>query len=178
MTSKRTLGIYEGFPNVYHGVARLKFNASLSELQTTILNVLYRLNGQKINGNLSTLVGSNVEIIFEIGVANGLTFSYIDEEELETLLKEIARESFSILDFFCVLRYYLLRNGKRMALRFDYYLFRFLFGDRKFEFQIFHERGLQRISVKDLIKFLIEKINLELARRRKGSIKIEFSLVY
>ncbi len=177
MKFNRTLGVYEGFPNTYHGVARLEFNVSLSELQIAILNALYKLNGRRINGNLAALIGSNVDVIFEAGVANGLIFNYIDEEELKVLFREIAKKAFSILDFFCIIRYYMLRNGRRRALRFDYYFFRFIFGNEEFEVQVFHEKGLQRISVKDLIKFLIEKINLELARKG-GSITIKHLQAY
>jgi len=178
MKFKGALGVYEGFPNAYHGFARVKFNTSLSELQTTILSTLYKLNGQKINDNLARLIGSNVEVIFEVGVANGLTFNYIDEEELKILFRESREKNFSILDFLCIIRYYALRSGKRRALRFDYYLFRILFVGREFEIRVFHEKGLQRISAKDLIKFLIEKINLELSKRRKGSIEIKYLQAY
>ncbi len=175
MKFKRTLGIYEGFPNVYHGIARFEFNTFLDELQIAILNSIYKLNGKQVNSNLATLVGSdNVEIIFEAGVADGLTFNYIDNEELKILIEEVNKEPFNTLDLFCIIRYYALKEGKRRALRFDYYFLRFLFGSREFEIQVFHEKGLQRISVKELIKFLIKKINLELAKSKKGFIKIRY----
>lgn len=174
MKPKRTLGIYWGFPNKCHSAAILEFSTSVIELQKSILNALYKLNGHSVGGDLQKLIGSNIEIIFEFGVADGLAFNYIDGETLESLLNEMEREIFHILDILCIIRYYMLKEGgKPRALRFDYYLIRFIFKSGEVEIQAFHERGLQRVSAEGLLKFLSERIGLELAEKRLGAIKIK-----
>ncbi len=165
MKDGKTFGIYWNFPSLYHGVARFEFDASLSEIQRAILRVLYSLNGCNVKEQLSHQVLSDVDVIFEFGVADGLTFHYINEETLNILLETVDEKTLPIIDFFCVIRYYSMREGRRRALRFDYYFFRFIFGNSELEVQVFHERGLRRISVGDLIGFLAERINLELAGR-------------
>jgi len=169
---KKTLGVYINFPNKYHGAAKLEFKVPLSDLQKAILNTLYRLNGSSVGTHLSSLIGPDIKVIPEFGVADGLTFNYLDEDTLNTILKLINEEEARILDFFCVIRYYRLRGKERRALRFDYYFLRFLFGRNEFEVQAFHERGLERIPIEGLIKFLIENINVELLRKKSSPIRI------
>jgi hypothetical protein len=169
---KKTLGIYINFPNKYHGAARFEFKIPLSTLQKAILNTLYRLNGSSVTANISGLIGPDVDVILEFGVADGLIFNYMDEDALNMILNLISEEDIHILDFFCVIRYYRLRGEARRALRFDYYFLRFLFSKDEFEVQVFHERGLGRIPVEDFIKFLIEKINMELLRRGANPVRI------
>lgn len=174
MTPRETLGVYINFPSIYHGVAQLEFNTSLSNLQKAVLNALYRLNGCSLGGYLSDLIESNLDVIVEFGAAEGLTFNYLDLETLEIFLHEINRRESRVLDFFCVFRYYALKNGVKRALRFDYYFLRFFFNRGEFEIQIFHEKGLQRVSIEDLIKLLTDKINLELAQEGVNPVKIKY----
>jgi hypothetical protein len=169
---KRTLGIYTNFPNTYHGAAKLEFKVSLSNLQKAILNALHRLNGNSVGAHLSSLIGPDIEVIPEFGVADGLTFNYLDKDTLNVILDLINEGEVRILDFFCVIRYYKLKEKVRRALRFDYYFLRFLFGGDEFELQVFHEKGLERIPIEGLIKFLIENINVELLRKGASPIKI------
>lgn len=176
MKPKGSLGTYWDFPSKYHGATILEFNSSIVEVQKSILNVLHRLNGRSARGYLKNLIGSNIDVIFEFGVADGLVFNYIDGETLKSLLDEVGRCVFHNLDFFCIIRYYAFRKGGRSstrALRFDYYFIRFIFRSSEVEIQAFHERGLQRISVEDLLKFLAECIGLEMAKRGTGAVKIK-----
>ncbi|MBS7639094.1 MAG: hypothetical protein QW600_00180 [Candidatus Bathyarchaeia archaeon] len=176
MKSKGSLGTYWDFPSRYHGAAILEFNLPMIEVQKSILNALYRLNGRSIGDYLKTLIGSNINVIFEFGVADGLVFNYIDGEILKSLLDEVKKRTLHNLDVFCIIRYYALgKNGgsRPRALRFDYYFIRFLFRDSEVEVQVFHERGLQRISVEGLLKFLAERIGLEMAKGGDGAVKIK-----
>lgn len=173
MKPKRTLGIYWSFPNKCHSAAILEFITPVIDLQKSILNTLYKLNGHSVGRDLQKLIGPNVKIVFEFGVADGFVFNYIDGETLESLLDEMEREIFHILDILCLIRYYILKEGgKTKALRFDYYLIRFIFKSGEAEIQVFHERGLQRVSAEDLLKFLSERVGLEMAERSLGTIKI------
>ncbi len=177
MISKKTFGACEIFLGAHYGAARIESNVPLTELQEAILNALYninRLTGRAVRKYLPDMSELNLEIIFEVGVANGISFYYIDDETLESFMEKINRESPHILDLICIIRYYKLRNGVRRALRFDYYFMRFLFSSNTLELKVFHEKGLQRIDVEDLIKILVENINSEFAKRGISPIKVKY----
>ncbi|MBS7640816.1 MAG: hypothetical protein QW619_05190 [Candidatus Bathyarchaeia archaeon] len=162
--NKGTLGVYTAFPTKCHYTRHLGFNTSPTNLQKAILNTLHRLNGREVKDNfLNLIVGSNIEIILEFGVANGLLFEYLNADTLNTLLRALNDKILPAMDFLCILRYYRLRDKKRAALRFDFYLMRFLLDESGgLKIQIFHDRGLRRVPPEDLVKFLINEICLEL----------------
>lgn len=168
METGETLGNYKFFPRKCHYMRHLKFGAPPANIQKAILNTLYRLNGHEVKDDLlSLIVGSDVEIILEIGVANGLSFDYLDTDTLNNLLKAIDEKSFRLLDFLLVIRYYKLKSNRRAALRFDFFLLRFLFDDSGgLNILAFHERGLQRISAEELIRFLVKEMRLKLSAER------------
>ncbi|MEM2341184.1 MAG: hypothetical protein QXX94_02255 [Candidatus Bathyarchaeia archaeon] len=172
MKGRENLGVYINFPNVYHGAAQLEFNIPINDLQRIMLNTLYKLNGQSAGASLSSLIGPSIDVIPEFGVAEGLTFNYLNNDTLNMILNLINKRSVRILDFFCIMRYYKLMEGKRRSLRFDYYFLRFLFNNKFFEVQVFHERGLGRISIEDLIKFLVKNINMNLLKEGADLVKI------
>ncbi|MBS7634780.1 hypothetical protein KEJ34_04710 [Candidatus Bathyarchaeota archaeon] len=178
MIPKKTFGACEIFLGAHYGAARIESNVPLIELQEVILNALYninRLTSRAVKKYLPSMSKLNLEIIFEVGVANGTSFYYIDDETLESFMEKINREPPRILDLICIIRYYKLRNGVRRTLRFDYYFMKFLFSSKMFELQVFHEKGLQRIDVEDLIKVLFENINSEFAKRGISPIKVRYS---
>lgn len=177
MSPKKTFGACEVFLGAHYGAARIESNVPLIELQEAILNALYninRLTSRAVKKYLPGMSELNLEIVFEVGVASGMSFYYIDDETLKSFMEKINREPPRILDLICIIRYYNLRNGVRRALRFDYYFMKFLFSSNIFEIQVFHERGLQRIDVEDLIKVLVENINSEFAKRGINPIKVRY----
>lgn len=152
------LGVYVNFPDKCHYAVRFEIKAPTRDVQEALLNTLHRLNGRKVIGDLVIFIGSNVNVILEFGVANGLIFDYLNEDTFKILLKAVGKRDLRILDFFCVVRYYVLRGKSRRALRFDYYLLRFLFHDGGIEAQVFHERGMQRISAEDLLSLIMDNV--------------------
>lgn len=174
MKAKRGLGVYLDFPSTYNISMLLELDAPVDEAQRALLNFLHNINGRNIGGWLLNHVGQNISVIFEFGVAEELTFNYIDDEVLNLLLSEIDKKAFHILDFFCVIRYYAPKNnGSRKALRFDYYFLRFIFSEGELEVKISHERGLGRISAEELLKFILEGLSLEMAERGFNMLKIK-----
>lgn len=169
MGDEETLGVYIIFPKKCHLTLQIEFSAPPASVQRAILNVLYRLNGRSVkNALFNLIIESGVEVILEFGAANGLSFDYLDVNTLNTFLKAVNEKTFRFLDFICIARYYRLRGNRRIALRSDFFLLRFLFSEGcELELQAFHERGLQRISVEDLAKFLVKEIQLELAAAKK-----------
>lgn len=111
---------------------------------------------------------------FEFGVADGVEFGYLDAEELDKMQKSIAREVLQAMDFLWVIRYHIIKNGKRVPLKFDYHMLRFIFYNRNnLELRVSHQRGIRRISVENLITFITKRINEELSQNRLRQLVVE-----
>jgi len=169
----RLLGHYENFPTVVHNVSRFTHQSTEKKLQKTILRIFHRLNQEKHDLNvLSPFFSSKCEVSFEFGVAEGVTFNYLDEEELKRFQKAITKEALLTLDFFCVVRCHALKEGRHVPLKFDYHLLRFVFRGNSVEMQICHERGIRRVSLEDLGNFIIGQISEELPQKIVSSPKL------
>ena len=136
-------------------------------MQQVIVHAFHRLNEEVFSlRDMATHYSSECEVSFEFGVADGVEFNYLDEEELNRLRKGIAEKGLSALDFLCVVRYHVAKKGKRVPLKFDYYMLRFISHDSDLELRIFHQRGIRRVPVENLIIFITRRINEELSRNR------------
>ncbi len=164
----RLLGHYENFPEVIHGVARFTLRSSIKKVQQAILGALHKLNEQVFSlRSIATLSSSECEVSFEFGIADGVEFNYLNEEELNRLRGSIVKKALPTLDLFCVVRYHIKKDGKRVPLRFDYHMLRFAFHSKNnLELRISHQRGIQRVSVENLITFITKRINEELSENR------------
>lgn len=104
---------------------------------------------------------------FEIGVADDTVFSFLDRDEVKQLQVQIRKRLFDCLDFFCAVKYYLVSRKKPTTpLKFDYFMFRFVFTKKLMTLSLFHERGPRRVSTEELIMFLTERINMEMEDNR------------
>lgn len=168
-------GIYENFPNDIHGKASFTCQYSPRRNQQTILRLLHRLTQENYDLNKITLAKpENLVVSFEFGVAEGNGFNFLDKEELERACKTVAKQKLPVLDFFCAVRYYRVDGeGKRLPLKFDYYMLRFFFKEHKVELFFAHQRGTMRIPVEDLASFLSREIGKEFLREKLKPIKPE-----
>lgn len=170
------LGRYENFPEVVHGDARFTCKSSTTKVQQTILSALHHLNQEVCS--LSTVMPyllRECEVSFEIGVAEDFNFTFLDNKELDRLQRSIVERNLPILDFFCVVRYHVATDGrKRVPLKFDYHLLRFLFQEHSLEILICHERGTQRVPIEDLIRFITNRINEGLSQNRLERLTLRY----
>jgi len=170
----RLLGHYENFPEVIHSVARFTHRISLRKLQQAILYTLYKLNQETHRFSDIASLPSKCEVSFEFGVAEGTTFNYLDKEEVDRFQETIVKQPPPILDVFCVVRYHVVDKEKRVPLKFDYHLVRFMFYKNSVELKICHERGTQRLSLEDLITFIIKRIDEELFQRQLKPLTLKY----
>jgi hypothetical protein len=127
---------------------------------------LQRLNGEKLSlEEVAKFSKPQCTVIFEFGIADGDTFNYLDLEEAQKVLESIRKAPLQVMDFFCAIRYYTMRNGKNKPLKFDYYMFRLIFDKDFMEMQIFHERGPRHVFPNDLASFVFNKINETFSRK-------------
>ena len=171
----RLLGRYENFPEVIHGIARFTCQSSTRKVQQAILRTLHRLNEQVFSlKDMATFSSSECEVSFEIGIADGIEFNYLDEEELNRFRKGIVKKALPALDFFCVVRYHIKKSGKRVPLKFDYHILRYTFHNKKnLELRVSHQRGIRRVSVENLVTFITKRINEELSQNRLKPLELK-----
>jgi len=167
-------GIYENFPNLYHGDAFFSSQVSPQILQRILISLFYRINRGEEVLDVPLFAGQDIQLMPEIGIAEELTFSFIDEEEKRRWLENVKKKAFKILDFIWIVRYYASENGRNKPLKFDYYLLRFIFKPEAIELKVHHERGTRRLPPEDLIRLISNKINQELKREGKQPLIIKF----
>jgi hypothetical protein len=170
------LGHYEQFPGTVHGISHFTHSATFRSVQQAIATVFGQLNQKKCDlTEISHLNGpADCEVDFEIGIGEKATFTFLDRTEVERLKGEITKKPLPFLDFLCVLQYHAIReSGRRLSLRFDYYLLRFTFAKNLTEFLVSHERGPRRVHVEDLMCFVTERVKRELQEHHSISLKPE-----
>ncbi len=170
------LGRYKNFPETIHGIALFTCKSSIGRVQQSILSALHNLNQEICNLIAVTPhLPQKCEASYEFGVAEDVDFNFLDKKELDRLQGSIVEKSLSILDFFCVARYHVVNDkGKRVPLKFDYHILRFMFQKNSIELRICHERGTQRVPLEDLITFIAKRINEELSQRQLEPLKLEY----
>ena len=161
-------GLYDNFPDTVHSVALFSYQGSGKSVQPAILCAFHHLNHEVYDlGAVTPYLKQKCEVSFEFGVAEGTVFNFLDDKELDQCLRRVAERELLTLDFFFVIRYHVTsKGGKRVPLRFDYHVLRYIFQEGYLEIRIRHEKGTQRIPQDDLIDFIAERINAELSRRR------------
>ncbi|MCW4015713.1 MAG: hypothetical protein NWF06_05030 [Candidatus Bathyarchaeota archaeon] len=165
-------GRYENFPVNIHGVARFQYQTAVKNIQLAILYAFHRLNSKVFELSAVTpYLTQNCEVGFEFGVANGFDFNFLDQTELDQSLRSVNETELETLDFFFIVRYHIVRDGgKRVPLRFDYHVLRFVFQEGVLELRIRHEKGTQHVPLDELTSFLIKQINFELSQRQLASL--------
>jgi len=166
-------GVYEGFPDVIHKVAFFSYKIPTRNLQKMLILIFYRMNMAKESLNMPFPSSRNLEVVFEIGIADGLEFIFLDDKEKDKWLKFIEKETFRTLDFLCIIRYYVPRKRRKVPLKFDYYMLRFIFKSGTMEVAVHHERGTRRLTTRDLITMINEQIDSELKKERKPPLGLE-----
>lgn len=171
------LGEFSNFPSITHGSAIVSHGNSVNRIQRAIIKTLYDLNGHKdaypvsVAGHDGTYDG---EVAFEVGVANGLFFDYLNAEILKELYSPLeSGKEYSTLDFLVIVTYHYSRNGKTIPLIFDHHVLRFSFNEGEFEVTLFHSKGTRRMPLDDLFNVIIKRIKVETKRSNLRPINIE-----
>lgn len=168
------LGLYENFPKQIHRKTLFATSLSNRTLQQALTQILRKLNNESFSlEEVCDVSMSHCTTIFEFGIAEDLVFNYLDRQEEKRLLKLIRKRPFSVIDFFCAIRYYRMQNNKKKPLKFDYYMLRSLFKNKiSMEMRIFHERGPRHVSPEDLVRFVARKVNENFSRKKLKLISV------
>ena len=166
------LGHYENFPELVHCETSFRTRYSPRTVQKILLQTLRRLNGTEFSleevAGLAGCFKASCKVGFDFGIADSLSFVYLNEQELAKAEKFVRKSPLSIMDFLCVVRYYKIIEGEKpRPLRFDYYLLRFVFDGKNIRVLAYHERGTRRISPRELLDFIVMQIIDVLACRKR-----------
>jgi hypothetical protein len=161
------LGSYTNFPRNIHRIETFSSSIPAKKIQKALIETMYTLNKSNFSlEDVATPSIPNCRVIFEVGVAEGNDFNYLDEDEKETLVETLNKMPFELLDFLIVVRYGRKHEGGRKTrIRFDYYILRILFGEGLVEMHVFHEKGLRYTSPEELIKLVADRVNATCSRR-------------
>jgi len=170
------LGRYENFPQVVHGIARFTFPSSMRQLQNAVVEVAHQLNHEVCSvKDFTKFLTSKCKVSFEFGIAEDMSFNYLDKEELERFKKQIETKPLRIIDIFSVIRYHTVNaKGKNTPLKFDYNMLRLTFSRKTVELLVSHERGNQRVSLEDFVAFLTRKINEKLKGGEQKALVLKY----
>lgn len=169
------LGEYKNFPKNIHGIAFFEYCESAKNIQKAIFFTFHKINKEIHNfSEVVSYTNQNYEVCFEFGVADGTDFNFLDNKELDRCVKNLFKKDWSSLDFLFIVRYYLNKGkNKKVPLKFDFHIIRFIFHRDFLELQIHHEKGPQHIPIDDLTDFLTKQINSELFQQELSPIIIE-----
>ncbi|MFH1328046.1 MAG: hypothetical protein ABIH76_04245 [Candidatus Bathyarchaeota archaeon] len=140
-----------------------------------IIEALKKLNKTEEEANGSLLERSDsMNCNYEVGVADGIYFNFLDDEEVAKFRKQITTKPFKIVDF--ILRtvyHYIKPDGKRASLRSDFQFLRFIFdSDDSFQIFVHHFRGARWMPLNELIQKITTKISFETEKRKLGPVNI------
>ncbi len=168
------LGLYENFPVFPHAKATFMSGAPTKTLQEAIVKMAGCLNNREYAlDTMASATIANCKIGFEIGIAEAATFNYLNAEEVDRSLKILAKkETVLNIDFLCIVKYHLTDSEKRRPLKFDHYLIRFIFRKPEAQLRVFHERGMQHLSIEELVEFLTKQINNELEKMKAKPLRL------
>jgi hypothetical protein len=154
------LGFYDNFPVNIHRTEKFTCALSNRALQQKLVQVFREINSKTFSFDEivhPTLPDST--IIFEMGLAEGNSFNYIDRKETKKVCSALRKDALRMIDLFCAIRYYKGTVEKKTPLRFDYYMIRMAFSGNTVEIQVFHERGPRYLSPEDVTSFLVNETN-------------------
>ncbi|MEM3737468.1 MAG: hypothetical protein QXJ75_05240 [Candidatus Bathyarchaeia archaeon] len=162
-------GKFDNFPETVQTWALIAYSSKIHQVQSILIETLWKLNSNSEEAveHISKSSGP-VWCRYEVGVADGMCFNFIDEEEVLKLREKLEGESYKILDtLICTSYYYATKDGKKTKLRSDLQYLRFTFEALDyFEVYVHHFRGPRWMPLDELIRRIFNRLNDEAKRRR------------
>jgi hypothetical protein len=176
VTDDPFLGIVDAFPTVLHGRAWFSFDINPESLQKALVSALASLRTNPQPRDISVADRNGYlkgQLTFRLGIGNGDGFDVFDSEEVERVLHRIEnRGPLNILDLLFQLHYSVTGDGPHRVHE-DHYILRLVFQPGRVEVLIHHLKGVRRVEPDEMLRLLIQELNVELTRSRYGEVKIE-----
>ena len=170
------LGTIDSFPTILHGRASFSFDINPESLQKALVSALasLRANPKSREITLADRDGYlNGQLTFRVGIGNGDSFDILDSREEERVMNRIEnRGPFKMLDLVFQL-HYSVSDGRRHRVHEDHYILRLVFQPGRVEILVHHLKGIRRVEPDELIRLIIQELNVELTRDRYSQIGLE-----
>jgi hypothetical protein len=171
-----SLGALDTFPTVLHARASFSFDINPESLQKALVSALASLRANPKSREITVADRDGYlkgQLIFKLGIGNGDGFDVFDSKEEERVLNRIEnRGPLNILDLVFLL-HYSVSDGGRHRVHEDQYLLRLVFQPGRVEVLIHHVKGVRRVEPDELIKLIVQELNVELTRNRYGQVELE-----
>ncbi len=171
-----SLGALDKFPTVLHARASFSFDINPESLQKALVSALESLRTNPKSREITVADKEGYlkgQLVFKLGIGNADGFDFLDSKEEERVLQRIEnRGPLSILDLALQLNYS-VSDVRPHRVHGDHYLLRLVFQPGRVEVLVHHLKGVRRVEPDELIKLIIEELNVELTRNRYGRVELE-----
>lgn len=171
-----TLGTLDSFPTILHARASLSFDINPDSLQKALISALASLRTNPKFREITVADRDGYvkgQLMFRLGIGNGDGFDILDSKEEQRVLNRIEnRGPFNTLDLAFHL-HYSISDGRRHKAHEDHYIFRLVFQPGRVEILVHHLKGVRRVEPDELVRLIIQELNVELARNRYGELELE-----
>jgi hypothetical protein len=171
-----SLGVVDSFPTVLHARASFSFDINPESLQKALVSALASLQSTPKPREITVADRDGYlkgQLLFRLGVGNGDGFDVLDSKESDRVLDRIEnRGPLNILDLAFQL-HFSVDEDRLHRIHEDHYLLRLVFQPGRVEILAHHLKGVRRVEPDELIRLLIQELNVELTRNRYGQIELE-----
>jgi hypothetical protein len=171
-----SLGVVDNFPTVLHARASFSFDINPDSLQKGLISALASLQSNPRSREITVADRDGYlkgQLFFELGVGNGDGFDVLDSKEEERVLHRIeSLGPWHTLDLVFHL-HYSIGDEKHHRIHEDHYLLRLVFQPGRVEILVHHLKGIRRVEPDELIRLLVQELNVELIRKRYSHIELE-----
>ena len=170
------LGSVARFPTVLHARASFSFDINPESLQKALVFALASLRTNPKPREITVADQDGYlkgQLLFRLGIGNGDGFDILDSKEEERVLHRIEnRGSFNSLDL-AIQLHYSVGDGRKHSVHEDYYILRLVFEPGRVEVLVHHLKGVRRVEPDELIRLLIQELNVQLTRDRYSQVELE-----
>ena len=171
-----SLGTVDNFPTVLHARASFSFDINPESLQKALVSALASLRANPKPHEVTVADHDGYlkgQLAFRLGIGNGDGFDVLDSKEEERVLHRIEnRGSFNTLDLTIQL-HYSVSDGRQHRVHEDHYIIRLVFQPGRVEVLVHHLKGVRRIEPDELIRLIMQELNVELIRGRYSRVELE-----
>jgi hypothetical protein len=171
-----SLGVVANFPTVLHARASFSYDINPESLQKALVSTLASLRANPRSREITVADRDGYlkgQLVFKLGVGNGDGFDVLDSREEERVLQRIEdRGRMNILDLAFQL-HYSIDDDTRHRVHEDHFIMRLVFQPGRVELLVHHLKGIRRVEPDELIRLLIQGLNVELTRNRYSQVELE-----
>lgn len=166
-----SFGRFDNFPDIIHGRSKIDHRASIKKMYQVIVQTLQNLNN--FTETLLLRSGKQLKLqegtmIFEVGIANGSYFNYLNHEtltKLNTCHQSLnAQQTSVVLDVIIIVTYHYHKLNKKISLNSDHNIIRFVIKSKELYVYLFNAKGIRRLPLDKFLQHILSKIHDEMKK--------------